>query len=82
MGVSNSVVIKPALSATVVKADIEAAQLRRAVNDAKTVIVGVQKASVTPTAAAHNWAERELVNRFAWGSSGVGKVIEKTTLVY
>lgn len=82
MGVSNWVVIKPASSATVVKADIEAARMRRAVNDAKTVTVGVQGASVTLTAAAHSWAERELVNRFAWGSSGVGKVIDKTTLVY
>ncbi len=82
MGVSNWVVIKPALSATVVKADIEAARMRRAVNDAKAVTVGVQGASVTLTAAAHSWAERELVNRFAWGSSGVGKVIDKTTLVY
>ena len=82
MGVSNWVVIKPALSATVVKADIEAAQMRRAVNDAKTVTVGVQGASVTLTGGVLSRAGRELANRSAWGSSGVGRVIDKTTLVY
>ena len=81
-GVSNLIAIKPALSATVVKSDIEAALKRRAANDAKTIAVDVQGASVTLTGTVHSWAERELANRSAWGSSGVGKVVDKMTLVY
>jgi osmotically-inducible protein OsmY len=81
-GVSNQIAVKPPLSATVVKADIEAALKRRAAADAKTISVDVQGGDVTLTGTVHSWAERDLATRSAWGSSGVRNVVDKMNLVY
>ena len=81
-GVSNQIAIKPSLSATVVKSDIEAALKRRAAADAKTIAVDVKGGDVTLTGTVHSWAERDLATRSAWGSSGVRKVVDKMNLVY
>lgn len=82
IGVSNQITIKPALSATVVKSDIEAALKRRAVADAKSIGVEVKGAEVTLTGTVHSWAERDLARHSAWGSAGVRKVVDNTNLVY
>ena len=82
VGVSNDIVVKPSLSATVVKSDIEAALKRSAAADAKAITVNVHGADVTLTGTVHSWAERDLATRSAWGSAGVGKVVDKMTLVY
>ncbi len=81
-GVSNQIAIKPALSASVVKSDIEVALKRRAADDAKTIAVDVQGGDVTLTGTVHTWAERELATRSAWGSAGVRNVVDKMSLVY
>jgi len=81
-GVSNEIAIKPSLSATVVKSDIEAALKRRAAADAKTIAVAVKGADVTLTGTVHSWAERDLATRTAWGSSGVRNVVDKMNFVY
>ena len=81
-GVSNQIAIKPPLSATVVKSDIEAALKRRAAADAKAIAVEVKGADVTFTGTVHSWAERDLATRSAWGSSGERNVVDKMTLVY
>ena len=81
-GVSNQIGIKPSLSATVVKSDIEAAIKRRAAADAKTISVDVKGADVTLTGTVHSWAERELATRSAWSSLGVKNVVDKMTLVF
>ncbi len=81
-GISNQIAIKPSLSATVVKSDIEAALKRRAAADAATITVTVKGADVTLTGTVHSWAERDLATHSAWGSSGVHKVIDKMNLVY
>jgi osmotically-inducible protein OsmY len=81
-GVSNQIAIKPSLSASVVKSDIEAALKRRAAADAQTIAVEVKGDNVTLSGTVHSWAERELATRSAWGSAGVGKVVDKMTLVY
>jgi len=81
-GVSNQIGIKPSLSATVVKSDIEAALNRRAAADAKTIAVDVNGEDVTLTGTVHSWAERELATRSAWGSSGVRNVVDKMTLTF
>ena len=81
-GVSNQIAIKPSLSATVVKSDIEAALKRRAAADAKTIAVDVKGGDVTLTGTVHSWAERDLATRSAWGSSGVRNVVDKMNLVY
>jgi osmotically-inducible protein OsmY len=80
-GISNQIGIQPALTATVVKADIEAALKRQATADAKTIGVDVQGADVTLTGSVHSWAERELATRSAWASAGVRKVLDKMDLI-
>lgn len=79
-GVSNQIAIKPSLSATVVKSDIEAALKRRAAADAKAITVNVKGGDVTLTGTVSSWAERDLATRSAWGSSGVHKVVDKMSL--
>lgn len=80
-GVSNQIELKPTLSAGSVKADIEAALKRRAVDDAKTIAVEVRGGDVTLTGTVHSWAERELAKRSAWGTAGVRNVVDKMNLV-
>ncbi|WP_422014906.1 BON domain-containing protein [Roseateles sp.] len=80
-GISNQIAIRPALSATVVKSDIEAALKRRAVADAKGIVVTVNGADITLTGDVHSWAERDLAKRSAWGSAGVRNVVDQMSLV-
>jgi osmotically-inducible protein OsmY len=81
-GVSNQIAIKPTLSATVVKSDIEAALERRAATDAKTIAVDVKGGDVTLTGTVHSWSERDLATRSAWGTAGVRNVVDKMNLAY
>ena len=81
-GVSNQIGIQPSASASVVKADIEAALKRRAAADANTIAVEVMGTDVTLTGTVHSWAERDLATRSAWGSAGVRRVVDKMDLVY
>lgn len=81
-GVSNQIAIKPSLSATAVKSDIEAALKRRAAADAKTIDVAVKGGDVTLTGTVHSWSERDLATRSAWGTAGVRSVVDKMNLVY
>jgi osmotically-inducible protein OsmY len=81
-GVSNQIGIKPSLSATVVKSDIEAALKRRAAADAKTISVDVAGDRVTLTGTVHSWVERDLARRSAWSSLGVKNVVDKMTIAF
>jgi osmotically-inducible protein OsmY len=80
-GVGHQITIKPSLSATVVKSDIEAALGRRAAADAKTITVEVMGGDATLTGTVHSWAERDLARRSVWGSAGVRNVVDKMNLV-
>lgn len=81
-GISNQIAIRPSVSATVVKSDIESALKRRAAADAETIAVDVQGGDVTLTGTVHSWAERDLATRSAWGSAGVRNVVDNLNLVY
>jgi osmotically-inducible protein OsmY len=80
-GISNQIAVKPPPSAGVVKADIEAALKRRAAADAMAIGVEVQGGDVTLTGSVHDWAERDLATRSAWGAAGVRKVVDRLVLV-
>ena len=82
VGVSDQIAIKPSVSATAVKSDIEAALKRTAVADAKQIHVEVLGNEVTLTGSVHNWAERETATNSAWGTPGVRNVHDKMTLAY
>ena len=81
-GISNDIAIKPAASSTLIKSDIEAALKRCAVSDARAITVKVEDGAVTLSGTVHNWAERDLATRSAWGSVGVRNVVDKLELVY
>ncbi|MCP1317565.1 BON domain-containing protein [Vreelandella lionensis] len=75
-GVSNQIVLKPKPTTTAVKANIEAALKRRALQDANAIKVDVHDHNVTLSGKAHNFAEKELIHQAAWNSPGVWKVTD------
>jgi osmotically-inducible protein OsmY len=81
-GVSNLIAIKPSVSSTLVKSDIEAALKRRARTDAQKISVEVRGSDVTLTGAVHSWSERELARNSAWSSPGVSNVVDNMTVSY
>ena len=81
-GVSDQLVIKPHLSAPVVKADIEAALKRRAQKDADDIKVSVHGTDVTLSGKVHSWSERNLATQTAWSSPGVRSVVDNISLTY
>jgi osmotically-inducible protein OsmY len=81
-GVNDQLVIQPEVSASVVKADIEAALKRRAPKDANEISVSVRGNDVTLSGEVHSWSERELARHTAWGSPGVRNVVDNTTVRY
>jgi osmotically-inducible protein OsmY len=82
VGVSDQISIKPSVSATVVKSDIEAALKRTAIADARQISVAVSGNDVTLSGKVHNWAERETATNSAWGTPGVRNVVDKLVLAY
>ena len=81
-GVSDQIVVKPKVSLSAVKSEIEAALKRRAAADAKEISVNVQGADVTLTGTVHSWSERELAKHSAWGTPGVRNVVDKMAIAY
>ena len=81
-GVSDQIVVKPKVSLSAVKSEIEAALKRRAAADAKKISVNVQGADVTLTGTVHSWSERELAKHSAWGTPGVRNVVDKMAFAY
>lgn len=81
-GVNDQLVIQPKVSASVVKADIEAALKRRASKDANEISVSVRGNDVTLSGEVHSWSEREFARHAAWGSPGVKSVVDNTTVRY
>lgn len=81
-GVSDDIALKPKLSSTAVKTDIEAALKRRATADAHKIKVDVKGSDVTLTGTVSSWAERDLATHSAWGTPGVHNVVDKMTMVY
>ena len=81
-GVSDQITIKPLVSTSAVKTDIEAALKRRAVSDAQNISVEVHGSNVTLTGTVHNWSERELAASTAWCTPGVHNVVDNINVHY
>ena len=81
-GVSDQIVIKPKVSLSAVKSEIEAALKRRATADAKNISVEVRGADLTLTGTVHSWAERDLARHSAWGTPGVRNVVDNMSIDY
>jgi len=80
-GVSDQISIKPAVSLSAVKTDIEAALKRRAAVDAHDISVEVKGSDIFLTGTIHSWQDRELARRSAWNTPGVRNVFDNITVV-
>lgn len=81
-GVSNLITINATVSAPSIKADIEAALVRRARKDSNSISVSVNGSDVTLSGSVHDWSERAIATQTAWGTPGVRSVINNTTVTY
>jgi osmotically-inducible protein OsmY len=73
-GVTNSIGIKPKVSAADVKAKIESAFARRAQLDANQIRVESSESKVILRGSVHSWDERDQAEQAAWAAPGVTKV--------
>ena len=78
-GVYNFIKVKPLISVTTVKVDIERALKRRAHDQAQEISVSVHGDEVTLGGKIHDWKEKSLAIDAGWAIPGVKKVIDNTT---
>lgn len=78
-GIYNKITIKPKISVTTVKSDIDAAFNRRARIDSQTIKVQIQGSEVILGGKVHDWSEKNLAIDTAWSVPGVSKVTDNMT---
>ena len=79
-GLSDQIVIKPKVSLSAIKSEIEEALQRRAHTDAKNISVTVNGTEVILSGTVHSWLERDLAVHSVWGTPGVKNVVDQTTI--
>lgn len=81
-GVSDQVTLAAGtISASAMKADIEAALTRRAKNDSSQISVKVDGSAVTLSGSVIDWSDLNIAKRCAWNTQGVQTVIDDLVIV-
>lgn len=78
--INNRVLLKPSISVSAVKKDIDDAIQRRARNDMKNIQVEIKGNEVLLSGKVEDWSERNLAIDAAWGVVGVQKVSDQMTI--
>ena len=81
VGVSNLITVEPRVSASDVKAKIEAALKRSAEVDARRINVTATDGKVVLSGNVHSWFERNEARRAAWAAPGVKDVEDRISIV-
>jgi osmotically-inducible protein OsmY len=82
VGISNQIVLKPPVSATPIKSEIEAALKRRIHTDARHIKVDVDGSDVILTGTVNSWFERDAARNSAWATPGVRHVADTLSVIY
>jgi osmotically-inducible protein OsmY len=78
--VFNFITIKPDVSAGQVKEKVQAALLRQATSDAKSIHVDTSGGKVTLTGHVASWRSMDDAENAAWAAPGVNEVVDKMTI--
>ena len=80
VAVYNSITLKPGASVAEVKEKVEAALLRQARSDAKSIRIEASGGKVTLTGHASSWQSMEDATEAAWAAPGVTDVVDKVSI--
>jgi osmotically-inducible protein OsmY len=74
LGINNDIEIRPKVSPSQVKDDIEKALRRSAKVEARRITVDIEGSTATLNGSVSSWAEREDAERAAWSAPGITAV--------
>lgn len=78
-GLTNKISVKPTVSISALRSDIETAFKRQALKDASKISVEINGSEVVLSGTVHSWSERHTVRQSAWNTPGVFKVVDNIT---